>query len=74
MINSQFVQKVEIRFWDQAIPLMSSSKPVQLLIRETYRLTRERKMIRWIPALFVFSAGFGWGVGYLIGIAGSVIP
>jgi len=74
MLNSHLVQKIEIRFWDQAIPLMSTSRAVQTLIRETYSLTRDRKTIPWIPAVLVFSASFGLGIGYLIGLSGVLIP
>jgi hypothetical protein len=73
MMQAQFIQKMEIRFWDQAIPLMSTSRPVQKLIRETYKLTHDRKLIPWIPAALVFSAGFGLGLGYLIGMSGLIL-
>ncbi len=73
MMQSQLFQKIEIGFWDQAIPLMSSSKPVQKLIRETYKLSRDRNIIRWIPAVLLCSAGFGLGLGYFIGAAGGVL-
>jgi hypothetical protein len=73
MMQSQFIQKIEIGFWNQAIPLMTSSKPVQKLIRDAYQLSRDRNLVRWIPAILICSAGFGLGLGYFIGTAGMIL-
>ncbi|HVN56391.1 MAG TPA: hypothetical protein VMT46_18840 [Anaerolineaceae bacterium] len=67
------LNKIEISFWDRAIPLMTESKTVQSFIRQTYQYLEDPRKARWIPAAILLSAGFGLGLGYVMGSLGLAI-
>jgi hypothetical protein len=37
-------KKIEIRFWDFAIPMMSNNKKLRKLVNEVYRLLQDREL------------------------------
>lgn len=73
MNNSTILHKIEITFWDRAIPLMDESRAVQKIVRESYRFKQNKRLATWMPAVIIASGGFGWGLGYLIGLMGALL-
>lgn len=72
MNTPTIINKLELTFWDHAIPLMSESKTVQSLVRQMYSFTQNPRQATWIPAAILASASLGLGMGYVIGIFGAI--
>ena len=62
MIN-QMYSRIELRFWDWAIPVLSHSPRIQTFLRQLQPYTN-RKIARKIAfqLLAIATAGFGFGV------------
>ncbi len=73
MNTPTIINKIELTFWDHAIPLMSESKTVQSLVKQMYVFTQSPRQATWIPAAVLASAFLGLGMGYIIGIFGAVV-
>ena len=70
MNTPTIINKIELTFWDHAIPLMSESKTVQAFVRKMYPYTKNPKNLTRVSAAILGSAGFGLLMGYFIGIYG----
>jgi hypothetical protein len=71
MLAHNFINRVELSFWDVIIPLMSNSPFVQKIIRHGYAFTRENNTNAiWIPAMIAACAAFGLLAGFTLGHMG----
>jgi len=68
MTRINMLHKLEISFWDRAIPLMSESYFVRQWIREAYAIHLQPTRGVWIPATLMISASLGFGMGYMISV------
>ncbi|HEX2979083.1 MAG TPA: hypothetical protein VHO48_02355 [Anaerolineaceae bacterium] len=73
MKKNTLTQKIEIAFWNQAIPLMSESKAVQFCIQQGYVALRQSGKMSWVPAVLLASASLGLGMGYILGLMGAIV-
>jgi hypothetical protein len=67
MNTPNILNKIELSFWNRAIPLMTESRMVQSLVRKTYLYAKEPRRASWIPAAILASAGLGLGLGIILG-------
>lgn len=64
MIATMF-EKVEIRFWDTFLPLLTKSAFVQKIVKAVVSFTKEPQKMRQV-ALLAMVACFGFATGLLI--------
>jgi hypothetical protein len=63
MSIAEFSRKIELHFWDWAIPTLSASRMMQVGVRFSYRFLRIAKRLRWYWIGFLVSIlGFSNGV------------
>jgi hypothetical protein len=55
-------KKLEIRFWDFAIPMMSNNQKLRQLVNEVYHLFQDRELRQ--RTFFIFSGSFA---GFICG-------
>jgi len=72
MTHISLLQRIELTFWDRAIPLMSESETVRYCIRKFYDVSRSEVKLGWLPALLVASATVGLSMGFLLGRLGAI--
>jgi hypothetical protein len=70
MNTPNILHKIELSFWDRAIPLMTDSKTVQSLVRQAYYYLKNPRKASWVPAALLLSASLGLGMGYVMGVLG----
>lgn len=61
---ANITKKMEIRFWDFAIPMMSNSQGLRKLVNEAYHLLQDRELRQ--RTFFIVSGSFA---GFLCGCA-----
>ncbi|MEJ2348841.1 MAG: hypothetical protein P8Y03_03550 [Anaerolineales bacterium] len=68
----RFAAWIEILFWDIAILLLSKSRIVQVLVRGSYVSIQNLRQSLGPTQLLVWAIS-GWGLGFLIGLLGSLV-
>jgi len=59
----QMYSRIELRFWDWAIPMLSHSRPLQKFLRQLSPLANQASLKRFgIQSLLIAGAGFTSGV------------
>jgi hypothetical protein len=72
MTQVSLLQRIELTFWNRAIPLMSESETVRYCIRKAYDVSRREVRFGWLPALLIASATVGLSMGFLLGRLGAI--
>jgi hypothetical protein len=62
---AEFSRKIELHFWDLAIPAMSASPLIQKGIKLFYRINRKTNPMRWM-LIGASTAVFGYINGLLV--------
>ena len=71
MRNQNIMNRVELSFWDLAIPLMSKSEAVRFCIKRGYLLSKQSPKFNWLSGMVLASASLGLGMGYILGAMGA---
>jgi hypothetical protein len=67
MINT-WINKIELKFWDAMIPLMSTSQSLQIVMKTTYGLFHDQSNRLYLSLIAAASFG-GILVGFLLALS-----
>lgn len=62
-MNATFTQKIELRFWDVMLPLLTKSEFVRKVVRDVITFYHNEQLVKRVAfAAMVGCAGFAFGI------------